>query len=550
MKNDKPLSRRAFLRGSIGTAAGLGATSLLLHPSTSSAAQARPRRRPNVLFIITDDQHLDTFGFLAGQALTPNIDRLAAEGVYFSRGYVSSSVCTPSRFACLTGAYASRCHSDSFKNSTSPEGQTNVQWNTDLASEPTNLAKVLQQARYATGVVGKWHNGGPPGWQKLRDGVTLDSDPAEPKIAKILEGAQDRLHEWVRGLGFDYAASANLGNFGAHPCRALRHHNQEWITKGALDFIEQNKDRPFYLYLATTLLHGPSPLASLRADPRITHAGLLEKPIEVQPSRQSVLERAKAAGVPERLAPATWLDDGIGAVLKKLEDLGLAEDTIVFYFNDHGVEGGKGSCYQGGVRTPTFIRWKGVIEPGTSDALVQNIDFAPTILDACGIGPPEQMHLDGVSLMPLLSREKTEVHDSVYFEIGHTRAVSTKGWKYLAFRIPPSKQMTDEEKLKVSQRYAARKMAREDKRFAIMPEAPLSHLGFPGGQGTERGNAIRKYGKHYYDADQLYHLENDPDEQKNLANDPAHKRKLEEMKGLLESHLADVPGTFGEFKTK
>jgi len=202
------------------------------------------------------------------------------------------------------------------------------------------------------------------------------------------------------------------------------------------------------------------------------------------------------------------------------------------------------------VRTPTFVRWPGVIDPGRSDALVQNTDFAPTILDACGIDPPADMPIDGVSLMPMLNREKADLHDSLFFEIGHTRAVCTRKWKYLAFRIPPSKRMTQEEKQRVSEQYAASKMKREDRRFAITPDAPLSHLGFPGGQGTERGNAIQRYAKHYYDADQLYDLENDPDEQYNLAGDPAHKRTLEEMKSLLTKHLASVPGTFGEFKTK
>jgi arylsulfatase A-like enzyme len=426
-----------------------------------------------------------------------------------------------------------------------------VQWNTDLGAQPTNLPKSLQAAGYATGMVGKWHNGAPPGWAKdVRNKIPPDGDPAEPAVARVLRDGQERLGEWLTGHGFDYAASANLGNFGAHPCRALRHHNQEWITQGALDFIDRNRERPFYLYMATTLLHGPNPLASLEADPRITHGGLLDEPIDVQPSRQSVLARARAAGVPERLAPATWLDDGIGAVLGKLDELGLAEDTIVFYFNDHGVEGGKGSCYEGGVRTPTFVRWKGVIEPGRSDALIQNIDFAPTILDVCGTDPPAQMELDGVSLMPLLAGDRAELHDSLFFEIGHTRAVCTSKWKYLAFRIPPSKQMTPEEKLRVSRRYAANKMAREDKQFEIMADAPLSHMGFPGGQGTERGNAVKTYARHYYDADQLYDLENDPGERSNLASDPAHRATLHEMKALLTRHLAGVPGTFAEFKTK
>jgi len=540
------VDRRTFLK-SLGLAAAAGA-------ARSAIGAAAPRKRkPNIVFIITDDQALDSFGFLRKKALTPHIDKLAAEGVYLSRAYASSSVCTPSRFTCLTGKYASRCQSPRFLSSATPEGCLDVQWNTDLSPDHVNLPQVLRKAGYVTGVVGKWHNGGGDS-SKLWRNFERKSDPSDPAVAKKLAVAQETLHAWVRKCGFDYAAAMNLGNFGAHAVLALRHHNQEWITKGALDFIDQNKDRPFYLYMATTLLHGPSPLASLKADPRITHAGLLDKPLTVQPSRQDVLQRARKAGVPDRLVPATWLDDGIGAVLKKLDDLGIAENTLVFFFNDHGVEQAKGSNYEGGVRTPTIVRWRGVLKPGQSDALVQNIDFAPTILAAAGVTPPKEMHIDGADLMGLLTGRTDKIRDSLAFEIGFTRAVCTKRWKYLALRIPPSKQRTREQKLKMLQKYVADKARREGperaRKIEIDPDAPLSHMGFPGGDATERGNALKKHRKTYFDADQLYDLDNDPGEQKNLASDPAYKAKLAEMKALLAKHLADMPGTFGEFKTK
>ncbi|MGB2822227.1 MAG: sulfatase-like hydrolase/transferase, partial [Phycisphaerae bacterium] len=405
---------------------------------------------------------------------------------------------------------------------------------------------MLQRAGYATGLVGKWHNGGGTSWHTPNKEIPPDADPAEAKTAAILREAQDALHSHVKRCGFDYAAAVNLGNFGSHVCRALRQHNQEWITKGALDFIERNKDRPFYLYMATSLMHGPSPLKSLKSDPRITHAGLLDKSLDVQPSRESVLKRAKAAGVGERLAPATWLDDGIGAVLSKLDALHLAEDTLVIFLNDHGVERGKGSCYEGGVRTPVVIRWKGRIKPGTSDALIQNVDFAPTILEACGVAPPRETVLDGKSLLPLLAGKVEKVHDSLYFEIGYTRAVCTERWKYLAFRIPPSRRLTPEQRKRLSQQYARRRKDREDKEFKPTPDAPLSHMGFPGGQDTERGNALKRYASVYHDADQLFDLKTDPGEKTNLASDPAHRATLEQMQGLLRRHLAGVPGTFAE----
>ena len=540
------MRRRDFLKQ-----LGAGAAAMGLGKAFAFAKAGGKKRPPNVVFIITDDQPLEAFGFLSKarpKPLTPHIDKLAAQGLYFSRCYVSTSVCTPSRFTCLTGMYASRSQSTNFRNSITAEGQTNVQWNADLRPGDLTVAKVLKENGYATGIVGKWHNGAPEGRARFWANIQPDSDPARPETAKALAEVQEKLHAHARAHGFDYAASMNLANFGAHPCRKLRYHNPEWITKGAIDFIEQNKDRPFYLYMATTLLHGPSPLASLKADPRITHCGLLEKPPTVQPSRQSVLQRAKAAGVPEQLAPATWLDDSIGAVMNKLDELGLADNTLVIYFDDHGVEQAKGSNYEGGVRTPCFIRWPGVAKPGRSDALVQNVDFAPTILAACGVEPPKDMTLDGQDLTGLLTGRTKTLRDSVYCEIGYTRAVCTDRWKYIAFRIPPSKQMTKAQRIAAVEKYAANKAQREDEEFHADPDAPLSHMGFPQGQATEQANALKKHAKTYFDADQLYDLENDPNEQRNLASDPAHKAKLVEMQALLKKHLAGVPGTFAEFK--
>jgi len=536
----KDPARRDFLR-----AMGLGAASLAL-PSCAGLLAAE--KRPNVVFIITDDQRLDTFGFLRHKAHTPNIDRLASEGVYFTRAYVSSSVCTPTRYSCLTGQYASRSRGQNFRRSTTSEGQTNVQWNTDIVPGDLTLPEVLRRAGYVTGAVGKWHNGGPRSWKALRSKLPRDADPSDPDVARALKSVQKELHAHVRSCGFDYAEAINFANYGAHPVRKLRYHNQEWITKAALDFIEANRKKPFYLYMATTLMHGPLPIRSLDVDPRITHGGLLDAPPDVQPPRGSVVKRARAAGVRGPLVAATWLDDGVGAVMKKLDALGLKENTLVVYFNDHGVEAGKGTCYEGGVRTPCFVRFPGRAKPRKCHALVQNIDFAPTIMSACGARPPAEMHIDGVDLMPLLEGRSKSVRESLYFEIGHTRAVIEGDWKYLAFRIPPSRQLSSAERRKLAERYKAGKKSREDKDMKVDPDAPLSHMGFPGGQGTELG-PIRKHRGTYFDRDQLYDLAKDPDERRNLAGDPACRERLEKMKRLLAEHLTHVPGTFAEFKT-
>ncbi len=439
--------------------------------------------RPNVIFIITDDQPKASFGFLENKALTPRIDRLAGEGVYFSKAFVASSVCTPSRFTCLTGMYASNCLAPSFKSAFSEEGVPQIAWNLGILEDQKMVSGVLKNAGYQTGFVGKWHVGGiSEDWKP----VPPDSDPADPEIAKILKENQEgycrRLKE---KYGFDFAGAVYNGNPNDDKClvnTGLNVHNMEWMTQAALNFIESSKEGPFYLYFSPTLLHVPDPTASLKTDPRKCGAGMLDEPIEdVLPSRESVLERVREAGFPEEMAGATWLDDGIGVILDKLDELGLSENTMVVYFNDNGLDNyAKGTCYEGGIKVPVFVRWEGHIKPGTNNQYISNVDFVPTILDVCGVEEPEDMVLDGESLVPLLKGEKPEDwRSSIYTEIGYTRAVRTEDWKYIAFKVPPSKMRTREERLKEYEPYYKEQIEKNPwmkERYKFNPEAPYYHL--------------------------------------------------------------------------
>ena len=541
MNINSAISRRKFL----GTTAGLLGASVVGLPGTGNTLWAKSNRRPNVIFIITDDQHLDSFGFINKKALTPNIDRLAAEGVYFSRAYASASVCTPSRYTCMTGRHASRSEVDKYTEDITIEGQTWVQWNADLALSETNVAKTLKANGYATGIVGKLHGFELPGHDKL---LNRDSNAKDPEVIKALKDGQKKFARGLKEHGFDYAAHLHRGNLGSGKSvpQELRQHAPEWTAQAAIEFIEQNKDKPFYLYYATTLLHGPNPLTSLKSDPRISEEGYLDEVPDVMPSRKSVLERCKKAGIPETLAPATWLDDSIGAIMNKLDKLDLAKDTLIIYFNDHGTEGGKGTLYEGGVRTPTIIRYPAKVRPRHSAELIENIDFVPTIFGAADAAIPKGMTMDGIDLMPLLTGKTDRTRNSILCEIGYTRAVVTKDYKYLAFRVPPSRRISREDNL-----IAMKKAVAKSKKPAlkINPEGRITHIHrTPGGDGTELGNGLKRYKKNYFDSDQLYNLKKDPGETKNLASDPEHKQQLEKMKAELKKHLLGMPGTFAEFK--
>jgi len=340
-------------------------------------------------------------------------------------------------------------------------------------------------------------------------------------VAKILAENQRRMVEYIRQCGFDYAAGVYRGNLKDHNLDALTVHNMEWVTKGALDFIEQNKNRPFFLHMAPTLQHGPPPAQSLKGDPRITPAGLLPGPLQVQASRQSIYERLKAAGIPENMAHATWLDDAVGALVQKLQELGIADRTAIIMFSDNATMGGKGTCYEGGTRTPALIYWKGHVGPGmVCDKLIQNIDFVPTILDICGARPPAPMHLDGVSLMPLVTGNAAAWRDALYFEIGHTRAICTGRWKYIALRFPPKVQR------------------------AIRDGDPPYHMS----TSLDLQKTAMRNHPHYGDADQLYDLVVDPKEQKNLATDPQHQETLKEMTARLNTWLGQFDRPFGDFR--
>lgn len=536
--------------------------SLLINVTTPSRAAAQ---RPNVIFIITDDQEAREFGYLnPGDALTPNLDRMAREGVNFTHSYVAASVCSPSRYTVLSGQYASRCDAPYFTNEATAEGVRRVLWNVDFLPGQPTVHSVLKGAGYRTGFVGKWHINGiaiAPPLPLPPEG----SDPHDPKINALLKQNHENISNGIKGWGFDEAPAVYRGNPNDDQLlkrTGMNLHNMEWLTKGALDFIDgaAKKKQPFFLYFATTLTHVPDPDASRFVDPRYTGEGVLDEPITgIMPPRETIGPRLAAAGVPDKneRGAALWMDDGIGAILKKLEDLGIAENTLVIFFNDHGMEGSsKGTCYEGGLITPTLAYWPGMIQPQVRDEFVQNIDFMPTILDAAGVAIPEQAELDGKSWLPLVRGEDVEWRDFVYSEIGLTRAITTKDMKYIAFRVPPSFQLTHAERLAEHKKLYAEMLVNEpwsrELNLPIEEEARYYQMGMaPGGHRFERQQLMTKEDKepaawlpNYFDPDQLYDLRKDPAESTNLANDPAYAKEFSEMKAKLRGVLETLPDTF------
>lgn len=477
----------------------------------------KPSSRPNIVCIMPDDTDFVWLGCYGGRTPTPHIDRIASDGVRFDEMYCAASACTPSRYTYLTGHYAGRCPDAHFLAENPTCEPYSVAWNSVLNAAMPSLGKTLQDAGYRTGISGKWHVGRPRREIGLPE-FQEDDDPDDPEVDRMLREYQRRLQEEVRRSGgFDYAASIVWGNNESFPIEKLREHNLEWITKGALDFLDGcEEDEPFFLYVTPTAFHGPPHHLSYETDERYTQGGKLDAPLNVHPPRSEMKRRLEERGLPYNhdTVGITWIDDQVGAILRKLNQMGVAENTIVIFKVDHNTETGKGTCHQKGIRIPMVMKWPGVIEPASvCTSRVQNIDFVPTVFEIAGVAPPDGMHLDGTDWMPLLTGEVDQIHEDLFFEFGYTRAVLWGKWKYIALRYP--QRLID---------------AMQSGELDEAPNHTDQRL-----QG-QMNVAIETYPA-YFDPDQLFDLEKDPAEFHNLADDPAYADVLREMKSRLQTYL-------------
>ncbi len=506
-------------------------------------------KKPNFVFIIADDMFRDMFPPLeefAGDYLTPNLQMMSREGLVFRQTLVSSPVCTPSRFSCLTGTYASRAINPEFLATTRRLGQSYIKWNTSITPETPNLAARLRQNGYTTGFVGKNHVIVDPQRRELEFTDSLSDPEVQARVQKNYASE----HAAIRACGFDYVASTYYNNpWGIGP-DPLAVHNLDWITDGGVEFINQHGDEPFFLYFATTTPHSPiAPERSWAADPRASAAGMLSVPPEVPYHRMAIPARLEEAGVAysDKAANMLWTDDAVGALIDALLEKGVLENTYVIFFNDHGQEA-KGTLYQEGV-TSFSVVWRpsSGLDARSVDTFVSNLDFAPTILDLAGISY-ESSDFDGESFRHMLDGG-VSARREFFFELGFARAVLRYPWKLVALNYP--EEITNwsvEKRAEVLQAYNA---PRRIKGVNIVnekdPTLPFSHLeAIPGGGDAEKASTGARPG--YYDHLQLYNLARDPHEMTNLADHPEFQKKLEEMKELLARKLTDLAGGFGALK--
>ena len=412
---DSNLNRRDFLK----FAGGVAATTVVGH--FASGAQRLPPQ-PNLVFILVDDLGWSDLGcFGSDLHLTPNIDRLSQQGMLFTDAYAASPVCTPTRASIMTGKYPARLGMTIWYEASANPPQNRklippvVKGN--LPHEEVTIAEVLQQAGYLTAHVGKWHLGDAAHYPETQ-GFDIN-------IGGTFWGAPTTFFYPYRGAGtfgkeFRYVPHLEFGDKDEYLTDRL--------TDEALGVLEKAKDKPFFLYLCYHTVHTP----------------IEGKPELVAHYRKQLKPEMRHQNC-EYAAMVHSLDENVGRVLDKIDELGIGERTVVFFFSDNGgyinrykgktvtnnfpLRSGKGSLYEGGVRVPLIVHWPGVTKAGSvCRQPASSIDFYPTILDIAGLrgDPKHNAEMDGLSLVPLLKDPDSKLkRDALYWHYPHYYATTS-----------------------------------------------------------------------------------------------------------------------------
>ena len=356
----------------------------------ASFASAAPARQPNLVIFYADDLGWGELGCQGNAEIpTPHIDSIAKNGIRFTNGYVAATYCSPSRAGLLTGRYPTRFGHE-FNSVANTIG---------LRSDQTTMATRLKALGYATAAVGKWHLGNQPENRPTKRGFdeffgTLNNTP----FFHPTNFVDSRISNDVRAV--------------TDP----EFYTTDAFAERSLDWLEKNKDKPWFLYLPFNAQHAPlqSPKKYLERFPKITDE-----------------KRQLFAGM------MAAMDDAIGRVMGKIRDYGQEENTLVFFISDNGgptasttsgngpLRGFKMTTFEGGPRVPFLVQWKGKFPPGkVYDYPVMNLDVLPTIIAAAGAKPEASWQLDGVDLAPYLTgANNARPHQTLYWRYGPQWAI-------------------------------------------------------------------------------------------------------------------------------
>jgi len=409
------LNRRGFLRT---CAAGVA---LAVAGRRGAGGAEAGRRRPNVVFILADDlgySELGCYGNTFNE--TPNLDRLARQGMRFTDAYAAAPVCSPYRAALMTGEWPARVGITDYLR---PNDRKH------LPPEATTLAEVFKSAGYATGMIGKWH-------------LTGYDHHGAKEIRPTDQGFDEAVVSERRGIG----GGSYWHPYHFNPAVEQRLPGKEYLVDRvnleAVQFLQRHKGEPFFLYVShyavhTRLVGKPDLVAKYEAKPG---AGKGQRARKNNPHLAAQLET---------------IDEGVGMIVRTLDELGLADDTLLIFTGDNGGEdrvtsnaplrAGKSTLYEGGIREPLVVRWPGVVRPGTACRTpTVNCDFFPTFEAILDVTSDATQPVDGVSILPLLKDPSARLdRDALYWHYPLARphflggrsagAIRMGDWKLIEF---------------------------------------------------------------------------------------------------------------------
>jgi arylsulfatase A len=384
----------------------------------AGSARAAPERRPNIILILADDLGWRDLGCCGSTFYeTPHLDALARQGMRFTNAYAAAAICSPSRASLMTGKYPARLHLTHIIQA-APARKGNLRdpdWTPYLPLEEATLAKMLKPAGYATAIIGKWHLGGHPG--RSAAGAGEEGDPKRQGFDVNIAGSDmgqppDYFFPYTRTLS---------GNRTVHLTNLEGGKSGEYLTDRLTDeaeaFIGQHKDKPFFLFLSH---FAPHTSMGDRLQAKEAVIARFQKKANPQDAQHDPVYAAMVAS----------LDESVGRIVKKVDDLGLADKTLIVFTSDNGgyhpktsnlpLRGAKGTPYEGGIRVPAIVRWPGHVKPGsTSDVPVITPDFYPTLLDAADRKAGARQIIDGCSLLPLLTGTGKLERPAIYWHYPH-----------------------------------------------------------------------------------------------------------------------------------
>jgi arylsulfatase A-like enzyme len=415
--------------------------------------------RPNFVFILADDLGYADLGCYGGRgsqaggrsSCSPHLDRLAKQGLRFTQGYANSAVCSPTRFALMTGRWQHRLRGGADEPIRSGPARGDARLGLPPA-HPT-LPSLLRGAGYATGLVGKWHLGFAPHFGPLKSGYD--------EFFGSLSGAQDYFTHCDPGGVHDL--------FEGEQEVFRKGYLTDLITAKAVSFIKRKRQQPFLLSVHYNAPHWPW---ETRAD------AAEAKRIAQVPSK---IYHFDGGSLPAYLTMIRQMDEGIGRILAELKKLKLEKNTVVVFTSDNGGEryadtwplvGKKMDLLEGGIRVPYIVRWPEMVKQGGVTAQhAVTMDWVATFLDAAGVKPHRDYPLDGISLLPILKNPKKLKRRDLYWKMLYReqKALRSGDWKY--FSVEGNEFLFN---LAADERERANYAQREAKVFALLKEKYLA----------------------------------------------------------------------------